>query len=232
MLERFTISRDALPRTIRLVTTARLRAAVLAGLVDTDVEMDELAEIEGATSHRLIAEDRGVVGIPANTLIHGKPNKGFVNAAFAYAPPRNTNRFNGTDRGGWYAALEVETAIAEVGHHLTSHLASLGEAGVFETTVFYAELYADFIGEFVDLRGAVGAECLDPDPRVGYTAGNILADEAMARDLTGIIYPSVRRPEGINLAALWPHAVQSVTQGGVWRLRWSGSPRYDVDRAA
>ncbi|WP_404479598.1 RES family NAD+ phosphorylase [Novosphingobium sp. BL-52-GroH] len=231
MIEQFEISREAFARTIRLVTTARMREAVLKGLVDTDQEADELAEIEGATSQRLVAQGRGVAGIPANSLIHGKPNQGFINAAFAYAPPRNANRFNGTDRGAWYAALEVETAIAEVGYHLTGHLAALGDAGDFNTTVSYAELFADFIGEFVDLRGVEQADCLHPDPPIGYPAGNVLADEAMARDLNGIVYPSVRRAGGTNLVALWPHAVQAVTQGSVWELTWSGSPGYAVRKA-
>ena len=50
---------EAFPKTVRLVTTARLRTAVLASLVDGDGELALLAEIEGATSTRLIAQDRG-----------------------------------------------------------------------------------------------------------------------------------------------------------------------------
>jgi hypothetical protein len=87
------------------------------------------------------------------------------------------------------------------------------EVSSFEGAAEYAELFADFIGAFVDLRGADGAECLDPNPRVGYPAGNLMAEEAMAADLNGIIYPSVRRPGGTCLAALWPHAVQKCDSG-------------------
>src|SRR6266481_9502207 len=40
----------------------------------------------------------------------------------------------------------------------------------------------------------------------------------------GIVYPSLRHPGGTCLVALVPHAVQSVTQGRVIRLTWSGTP--------
>ncbi len=48
--------REAFPRTIRLVASGRLREAVLAPLADDDDERALLAEIEGATSGRLIAK--------------------------------------------------------------------------------------------------------------------------------------------------------------------------------
>ncbi|MFZ3482125.1 RES family NAD+ phosphorylase [Sphingomonas sp. 3-13AW] len=228
MLEQFPQVSESFPRTVRLVSTARLREAAMSGLIDTDEEADELAEIEGATSRRLVAQSRGVEGLSSGSLIAGRPNQGFINAAFVYAQPRSPNRFNGTSRGAWYAALDTETAIAEVGHHMTHHFS---EVSSFEGVVEYAELFADFIGAFVDLRGAT-AECLDPNPKIGYPAGNLLAEEAMAADVNGIIYPSVRRPGGTCLAVLWPHAVQNVTQGAVYRLIWAGTPNYSVERVA
>ena len=53
------VTREALPRTVRLVSSARLRDSVLLGLADAS-DLDALAEIEGATSGRLIAEARGL----------------------------------------------------------------------------------------------------------------------------------------------------------------------------
>ena len=99
----------AYPRTVRLVSTARLRQAVLASLVDTADELAELAEIEAATSNRIVAETRGISGLAANELVYDVPHAHFINACFAYAKPREPNRFNGADRGAWYSALAVET---------------------------------------------------------------------------------------------------------------------------
>ena len=58
MIEGLPVIREAFPRTVRLVTTARLRDSVLLALVD-QAELDALAEIERATSQRLIIQERG-----------------------------------------------------------------------------------------------------------------------------------------------------------------------------
>ena len=122
MLDGFPVVRDAFPRTVRLVTTARLREAVLSELVDDDNELRALAELEGATSRRLMAESGAVGALPHNEFVSGVPHAAFINASFAYARPREPNRFNGTDRGAWYAALEVETSLAEVIFHMEMFL--------------------------------------------------------------------------------------------------------------
>jgi RES domain-containing protein len=218
LLDGLPVIRAAWPRTVRLVTTARLRDAVLLDLVD-EKDLAALAEIEGATSNRLIAQTRGAGGLAPQELVYGVPHAHFINAAFAYAKPRAPNRFNGPDRGAWYAALEVETSLAEVAFHLTEALAC---TGVFEAVVDYAELYASFAGEFADLRAHPAHPALNPDKSIGYAAGNALAAAARGLGLNGIIYPSVRRPGGTCIAALLPHAVQSVAQGGVYRLTWQG----------
>ena len=213
--------RLALARTVRLVATARLRDPVLLGLVGHD-QLDDLAAIEAATSGRLAAERRGGPDLAARELVFGVAQASFINAAFAYWRPREANRFNGPGRGAWYAALARETAVAEVSFHLTRELVRIGD---FHATVDYAELFAGFAGDFADLRGiAPPPACLDPDPAIGYPPGNAYAERARARGWNGIVYPSVRHPGGTCLVALIPHAVQSVTQGDVLRLVWSGSP--------
>jgi hypothetical protein len=148
------------------------------------------------------------------------PHAAFINAAFAYWRPRELNRFNGPGRGAWYAALATETCIAEVAFHMTRELERVKD---FNATVEYAELFASFAGEFADLRGlAPPPLCLDPDPAVGYPAGNAVADRVRALGQNGIIYPSVRQEGGTCVVALWPHAVQSVVQGRALRLAWRG----------
>ena len=215
--------REAFPRTIRLVTSARLREAVLAPLIDDADELALLAEIEGATSGRLIAEERGLGGLSPDELVHGVPHARFINASFAYAKPRQPMRFNPANRGAWYAALAIETCIAEVGYHLTLALA---DAGDFNAVVEYGEMLASMSGMFVDLREVADHPALDPEPASGYAAGNAVAAQARAEGHNGIIYPSVRQAGGTCIAALWPNVVQSVVQGAMVRLTWSGSPEY------
>ena len=218
--------REAFERTIRLVSSARLREAVLAPLADTAEEEALLAEIEGATSSRLIAEERGLAGLAADELVHGVPHAKFINASFAYAKPRQPSRFNPAERGAWYAALDVATCLAEVGFHLTRALA---DAGDFDAVVEYGEMIASMSGVFVDLRREPGHPALNPDPAAGYPAGNALASRARAEGHNGIIYPSVRHAGGTCIAALWPNVVQSVVQGAMYRLTWAGNPAFVVE---
>jgi hypothetical protein len=216
----------AYPKTVRLVSTARLRPPVLTPLVDTFDELAALAEIEGATSARLMAQSVGISGLMPNELVYDVPHAAFINASFAYARPRAPNRFNGPNRGAWYAALAVKTCLVEVTFHMTAFLA---DAGDYTATVEYAEMFCSLAGDFVDLRQTQHHISLDPDKAVGYPAGNVLADSARAQGLNGIIYPSVRHAGGTCFAALRPAAVQSVRQGDVYRLKWSVVPEPSVE---
>jgi RES domain-containing protein len=207
-------------RTIRLVATARLRDPVLRKLVD-EADLAVLEEIEGATSGRLRAQATGTERLDRRELVYGVAHANFINAAFAYFMPRLLNRFNGPGRGAWYAALALDTCVAEVAFHMERELANVAD---FNATVDYAELYASFIGYFVDLRATrPRPDILDPDP-ASYAAGNVFADSVRSAVHYGIVYPSLRHSGGTCLVALVPHAVQSVKQGAVIRLIWSGKP--------
>jgi RES domain len=80
------------------------------------------------------------------------------------------------------------------------------------------------------LRRADPAEpCLDPDPAIGYPAGQALARRLRAEvGSNGIVYPSVRRQGGTCLAAFRPDLVQDPREGGIWRLTWQGTPEPSV----
>jgi hypothetical protein len=220
------VSTLALPRTVRLVSTARLREAVLAPLADNAQELAELAEIEAATSSRLQAQARGITGLEARELVYDVPHAHFINASFAYAKPREPNRFNGETRGAWYAALAVETCLAEIIFHMTEFLA---RTGVYEAVADYAEMFCSVSGAFLDLSAQPAHPALSPDKAIGYPEGNLLALEARRAGLNGIVYPSVRHEGGTCFAILRPAAVQSVRQGDVWRLTWTGEPEPVVE---
>lgn len=213
--------------TIRLITTGRLKEAVLKPLAANDRDRDDLAELESATSGRLLALQRGLPDLRPGELVLGRAGHTLINAAFAYTRPGG-NRFNGEGRGAWYCAFDHETAVAEVGYHLTRALADVGR---FDNATDYSELLADFIGPFHDLRGLDPAlPMLSPDPAIGYPAGQELAKTLREGGSNGIIYPSVRRPAGVCLVAFHPALVQNLRQGDVWRLEWRGTPEPVVTR--
>jgi RES domain-containing protein len=187
-----------------------------------ETDLAALEEIESATSGRLRAQQSGAERLDRRELVYGFPHAHFINAAFAYFLPRSLNRFNGPGRGAWYAARARDTCVAEVAFHMERELANIAH---FNATVDYAELYASFIGDFVDLRGAKPRpQFLDPNPDRSYAAGNVFADAVRDAGHYGVVYPSARHLGGTCLVALVPHAVQSVAQGAVIRLAWTGTP--------
>lgn len=213
--------------TVRLISTARLKPPVLAPLADNDDALRDLEDLEGATNGRLRAQQSGLDELAPQELAFGRPGHTFINAAFTHPRPTG-NRFNDGSRGAWYAAFEVETGLQEVTFHLTRELENIGR---FVNVTDYAELLADFIGNFHDLRPVrPPPSCLDPDPAIGYPAGQALARILRAADSNGIVYPSVRHTGGTCLVAFRPDLVQNFRQGGVWRLEWTGSPTPSITR--
>ena len=213
------------PATIRLIPTAYHKPPVLKAIVDTDEERAILELIEGLTSGRLKAERSGLSALDARELAYGVWGTSYINAAFAYTRPEG-NRFNDGTRGAWYCALEDLTAIEEVAFHKTRELTRIG---VFEEETTYQSLLAGFIGEFHDARGLKrGDGILGDDPDTAYPLGQDLANTLRADGGRGIIYPSVRHPNGTCIVAFHPHIVQNVRLGARWKIIWDGSPDYTV----
>jgi hypothetical protein len=216
---------------VRLIPDTRHKPPVLRALVDTDAEAALLADIEGATSARLIAERDGTPALDRRELAFARRardlalyGQSHINAAFAYTRPTG-NRFNAGDRGAWYSAWHVLTCVAEVGFHRTREL---GYIGIFRDTARYVELLADFIGSFPDLTGDPDHPALHPDPVIGYPAGQALAADLRRDGYRGLIYPSVRNPGARCFVAFDPGIVQDVRPGAAWTLVWDGSPAFTV----
>ncbi len=88
---------------VRLISETHHKPPVLRGLVDSDEEADILAEIEGETSARLIAEREGSPALDRRELAFARRShdlslygQSHINAAFAYTRPTG-NRFNTGD---------------------------------------------------------------------------------------------------------------------------------------
>lgn len=206
--------------TCRLIPSrfADLEDSVLAPLADDDGMLRDLFDLDNATNDRLRGESGLLPGIGVDELVFGVPNFRIINAAYTYARPEGS-RFNDGERGAWYCAFEVETALAEVAFHKTVEYQEIGR---FDDSVSYQALLADFSAGFHDLRGADAWEdCLAAD---SYVASQALAAELLEAGSMGVIYPSVRRPEGTNLACFRPALVGNVRKGHAYRLTWAGSP--------
>ncbi len=209
--------------TVRLISTGRLKGPVLLPLAANHGALEDLAALESVTNGRLIAQETGLPELDPRELVFGRAGYTFINAAFTHTRPGG-NRFNDDNRGAWYCAYDIQTAIGEVSYHLTCELEAIGR---FENVTDYAELIADFFGMFHDLRATDvnDGPVLHTDPGIAYPAGQSLARRLRAEAASnGIVYPSIRHVTGTCLVAFRPDLIQNLRQGSIWRLEWQGGP--------
>lgn len=191
---------------------------MLRRIADNEAHLDDLFDLDNATNDRLQGEMDLLPGIGRDELVAGIPYASIINASFCHASPEG-GRFNGPDRGAWYAGLELETSQTEVGFHKSRHYLEIGWER--EDSVTYDDYLANFDADFHDIRNdATFAACLAPD---SYFASQGLTMELMAAGSLGIVYPSVRAPGGTCLACFRPALVGNVRQSKTWSFVWRGS---------
>jgi RES domain-containing protein len=211
--------------TCRLIPSrfTEVEDSVLVPLADSDAVLRDLFDLDNATNERLRGESGGLPGIGMDELVFGVSNFRIINAAFTYPRPEGS-RFNDGERGAWYCAFEMETALAEVCFHKTVEYQEINR---FDDSVDYQCMLADFTATFHDLRGASACpKCLDPG---SYEASQALASELLETGSMGVIYPSVRLDGGTNLACFRPALVGNVRKGQAFRLTWAGSPEPAIE---
>ena len=128
------------------------------------------------------------------------------------------SRFSDGGYRVYYVGDRFEVALAETVFHFERFMAATKEAAA---EADYRELIGCIDAELHDLRGANDfRSALDPDD-YGHA-------QALARDLyenhgsDGLVYPSVRRPDGEAVAAFRPGVVGAPAQGRLVRYRWDG----------
>ncbi|HET7619987.1 MAG TPA: RES family NAD+ phosphorylase [Vicinamibacterales bacterium] len=215
--------------THRLVPSVHLARgdSILVAIADNDAHLQAIFELDSATDDRLLAGQQRLPGIGVEELVYGVPHAAVINAAFCHAHPLGA-RFNGPDRGAWYAAFDVATAQAEVAFHKSVQLAEIDR---FDDSVTYDDYLADFRASFHDLRRAPAFRaCLAP---VSYVESQALAERLLEADSLGVVYPSVRRPRGTCVACFRPALVTNVRRAKTYRFTWSGTPepRVSVESA-
>ena len=197
--------------------------SVLVRIADDDSHLQSIFDLDHATNDRLLAENDLLPGIGVDELVFSVPSYRIINAAFTHAHPLGS-RFNGPDRGAWYAGFALETSQAEVAWHKSLELA---EIDWLNESVTYDDYQADFGGEYHDIRGDDHfSDCLSAD---SYVASQGLADRLLAEDSPGVIYPSVRHAGGDCLACFRPALVGNVRKSARYRFTWTGKPEPEVE---
>ena len=182
--------------------------SVLTRLTEDAEDLNALFELEGATNDRLLGEAGLLPGITVRELVFGLSYSHIVNAAFTHASPFGS-RFNGPERGAWYAAFTRETSELEVAYHKSKELQEISWQE--KETFTYVDFLADFRGTFHDIRnGTRFGNCLDAN---SYSASQDLARELLEGGSAGVVYPSVRHKVGACIVCFRPALVNNVRKG-------------------
>jgi hypothetical protein len=203
-------------RACRLIPS-RYPAVGLFDQIAAPEDLEAVTELEAWTNDR-ISNELGILNIvPRDEWVVGQPMASVVMAAFCHPRPGG-GRFSTTDRGAWYAGRTLETSLAESVYHRTRELEEVGQ---FETHVQMRLYHADFRGTFHDIRvrSRRFAPLYDPD---SYTASQQFARELLADGSNGIVYRSVRHPEGECIACFRPKLVLNVRAAAHYEFRWEG----------
>ncbi|MBA8833740.1 hypothetical protein GGE56_005083 [Rhizobium leguminosarum] len=189
-------------------------------------DLEAVMELVGWTNDRLVA-DR-IQRLPEDQWVYGVANASIVMAAFLHVAPGGM-RFNGPDLGAWYAADDLRTAAAEVGHHLRREALARGVATMART---YRSYSANLIGDYLDIRGE---ERLRPHVYDGtsYAASQVLGEEVRSSGGAGILYDSVRLKGGVAIVAHRPRNIRDVVQADHFEITVSATDRrIDVRKLA
>jgi hypothetical protein len=203
--------------TVRLVPSRYPTVGILDVVSSAD-DLNAIIELESWTNDRISTEVGILHRLPPDEWVLGQPMASVVMAAFCH-PRTGGARFNGADRGAWYACRSLRTAHAEVVYHRTQELA---EVGVYDTFVQVRAYLANFHGIFHDIR-ETGA-----DFETVYDLNSYSASQSFARFLfdsgsNGIVYNSVRDPGGECIACFRPKLVERVREGSHFEYRWNGT---------
>lgn len=208
---------------VKLTGTCRLVPSRFpsAGILDTVARPEDLElmfELESWTNDRISTELGILHRLPRREWVTGEPYSSVIMAAFCHPRPHGS-RFNGPDRGAWYAATRIEVAHSEVVYHRTLELA---EVGVFETSVQMRLYRADFDAAFHDIRKPSAKYAPFHDP-ASYAASQTLARQLLEQGSNGVLYRSVRHPGGECIACFRPPLVRHVRTGPHFEYTWTGT---------
>ena len=175
----------AAPRPAHRLIPSQFPPIGLFDTVATTADLAAVMELVGWTNDRLVAER--LHRLPESEWVFGVANASIVMAAFLHVAPGGM-RFNGPELGAWYAADELRTAAAEVGHHLRRETMARGVATMSRTFRAYS---ATLLGDYLDIRGQQ-----DQRPEIyasaRYDASQQLGEQVRASGGAGLIYDSLQ----------------------------------------
>ncbi|GHD98643.1 hypothetical protein U879_14230 [Defluviimonas sp. 20V17] len=188
-------------------------------------DWEALAAVEAKTNPRLRDEIGDLGKVPPARRVSG-PGASLVMAPFVHCSSDRPGRFTDGSYGLYYAGDREEVALAETIHHHQRFMAATREP-------------PGWTSDFRVLIGSVDRDLHDvndiPDVRnpTDYAPSQKVGAALRAGGSDGLLWNSVRLPEGRCIGAFWPDVVSIPVQGAHFCYHWNGArvdyvKRYDT----
>lgn len=178
---------------------------------------DALIALEQLTNPRVRDQTGEIALVPPEHRVAG-PGATYVMAPFTHINPKGSRFADGTF-GAYYAASELETAIAETVFHFQKFaLDSADPPRSEDMRVIVGPVEAD-MEELNSQSEPFRSQLLDP---TDYSQSQQWARDLKDAGGNGIVYPSVRHTGGECIAAFWPDVPSIPTQERHLQYHWNG----------
>jgi hypothetical protein len=205
------------PRAWRIVASRYPPIALFDRLTADTAVWDALIALEQITNPRVRDEIGDIALVAPYDRVSG-PGASYVMASFTHLNPKGS-RFSDGSYGVYYAASEIETAVAETVFHFEEFARDSGDPPRMEDMrVLVGSVAAEF--EDVDrLAEPRRTQVLDPS---SYAVPRAYARELRDAGGNGVVWPSTRRPMGECVGAFRPRAMGLPWQERHLKYRWNG----------
>lgn len=187
--------------------------------VASPADLEIVFAIEALTNDRLRDEAGDIHLVAPEDRISG-PGTTPIMAAFTHINP-DGSRFSDGSYGVYYAARDLDTAIAETCFHRARFLAATQQPAIEIDMRSYA---SDLDAELHDVRGrqADWPDIYTSDT-ASYASAQDLASRLRDSGANGIAYDSVRNPGGECVAVFKPRLLSPAKQGAHFCYVWDGA---------
>lgn len=177
-----------------------------------------LVSAEQKTNPRLMETIGNLDLVPEERRVGG-PGASYLMAPFTHTSPDRPSRFSDGRFGVLYVGDRFEVALMETIHHHAKFMKATNEPEGW--TSQFREIILDVKAQLHDLRG--------PDPNYrplfapdDYAASQSLGFALRTADSGGLVFPSVRHPEGECAALFYPDLASDPRQGRHLDYHWDG----------
>ena len=204
------------------IIPSRFPPAHLFERVADAADLEAIFEIDSMTNPRLRDEAGEIRLVPREDRVAG-PGASVIMAPFTHLNPEGS-RFSDGTFGVFYAARDLDTAIAESVHHRIRFLRATMQPG---TELDMRVYLVDLAGNLHDLRGRQSAFPLVYRDD-SYRTGQNLARELRGAASNGIAYHSLRNDGGECAGVFRPRLLSSCRQERHLCYVWDGQEIVDI----